>query len=121
VQQLQLRLVIESLARHYNTPVVLPHHRELLYTVLSCSLPCAFDDCSDNDDELEDERDDNEEHKSSSDQNKEGGEAPKEVEELGLGFQKQLYSSEYTFSDNEQNSIFASFYKCSFRISQSFM
>jgi hypothetical protein len=86
VQQRQLRLALESLARHYNTPDVLPQHRELAYTVLSRNIQSAFDDSSDSEDESEGERDEDNEQKSSSDQNTEGGEAPKEEEKFDFGF-----------------------------------
>jgi hypothetical protein len=42
MQHRQLRLAVESLDRHYNTPDVLPQHRELVYTVQSRNLPSAF-------------------------------------------------------------------------------
>jgi hypothetical protein len=65
---------------------VLHQHRELAYTVPGQNLPCAFDDCSESDDESEDERHDDEEQKSGAGQNKEGSEAPKEMEEFEFGF-----------------------------------
>jgi hypothetical protein len=82
----QLRLALESLARHYNTPdTVLLRHIESC-PVPSQNLSIAFDDYSDSDDESEDERDDDDSQKSGADQNTECGEAPHEEEQFDFGF-----------------------------------